>query len=132
MQPWEMYRSLTRDRSVLNQKLGKVTGRRILGYAKPFYRDIYFLLALVTFDAFLIVAQPLLFRQIVDEGILKSDSRVVVMSAIFVALLALLSGLMSIIERWYSARIGEGLIHNLRSQVFDQVQRQPVVFFICF
>lgn len=129
MQPWEMYRSLTRDRSVLNQKLGKVTGRRILGYAKPFYRDIYFLLALVTFDAFLIVAQPLLFRQIVDEGILKSDSRVVVMSAIFVALLALLSGLMSIIERWYSARIGEGLIHNLRSQVFDQVQRQPVAFF---
>lgn len=129
MQPWEMYRSLTRDRSVLNQKLGKVTGKRILGYAKPFYRDFYFLVALVTVDAFLIVAQPLLFREIIDEGILKADTGVVITSAALVAILALFSGLFSIVERWYSARIGEGLILNLRSQVFDSVQRQPVAFF---
>ncbi|MFY9325260.1 MAG: ABC transporter transmembrane domain-containing protein, partial [Candidatus Nanopelagicales bacterium] len=129
MQPWEMYRSLTRDRSVLNQKLGKVTGKRILGYAKPFHRDFYFLVVLVTVDAFLIVAQPLLFRQIIDEGILKANTGVVITSAALVAILALFSGLFSIVERWYSARIGEGLILNLRSQVFDSVQRQPVAFF---
>ncbi len=129
MQPWEMYRSLTRDRDVLNQKLGRVTAKRIFNYAKPFYRDIYFLLALVTVDAFLIVAQPLLFKRIIDEGILKSDPRVVIISALFVAVLAIFSGIVSIIERWYSSRIGEGLILNLRSEVFDKVQQQPVAFF---
>lgn len=129
MQPWEMYRSLTRDRDVLHQKLGRVTAKRIFKYAQPFYRDIYFLIALVTIDAFLIVAQPLLFKRIVDEGILKSDPRVVIISAILVAVLATFSGLVSIIERWYSSRIGEGLILNLRSEVFDKVQRQPVAFF---
>jgi ATP-binding cassette subfamily B protein len=129
MQPWEMYRSLTRDRDVLHQKLGRVTAKRIFNYAKPFYRDIYFLLALVTVDAFLIVAQPLLFKRIIDEGILKSDPRVVIISALFVAVLAIFSGIVSIIERWYSSRIGEGLILNLRSEVFDKVQQQPVAFF---
>jgi ATP-binding cassette, subfamily B, bacterial len=129
MQPWEMYRSLTRDPDVLNQKLGRVTGRRILQYAKPFYRDIYFLISLVTIDAFLIVAQPLLFKRIIDEGILKSNPSVVIISSILVALLALFSGLVSIVERWYSSRIGEGLILNLRSEVFDNVQRQPIAFF---
>ncbi len=129
MQPWEMYRSLTRDRAVLNQKLGRVTGRRILNYAKPFYKYIWVLLVLVTFDAFLIVAQPLLFKRIVDEGILKANTNVVVVSAGFVALLAIISGLVSIVERWYSAQIGEGLILNLRSEVYDQVQRQPIIFF---
>ena len=129
MQPWEMYRSLTRDRDVLHQKLGRVTAKRIFNYAKPFYRDIYFLLALVTVDAFLIVAQPLLFKRIIDEGILKSDPRVVITSALLVAVLAIFSGIVSIIERWYSSRIGEGLILNLRSEVFDKVQQQPVAFF---
>ena len=129
MQPWEMYRSLTRDRAVLGQKLGKVTGGRILTYAKPFRKLIWILLFLVTIDAFLIVAQPLLFKRIVDEGILKSNVSVVLISSGLVALLALISGLVSIIERWYSARIGEGLILNLRSEVYDQVQRQPIVFF---
>ena len=129
MQPWEMYRSLTRDRAVLQQKLGRVTGRRIIKYAKPFHKLIWVLLILVTFDAFLIVAQPLLFKRIVDEGILKSNTSVVLISAGLVALLAIVSGLVSIVERWYSSRIGEGLILNLRSEVYDQVQRQPIVFF---
>lgn len=129
MQPWEIYRSLTRDRAVLNQKLGRVTGRRILNYAKPFHKLIWILLVLVTIDAFLIVAQPLLFKRIVDEGILKADVSVVLVSAGLVALLALISGLVSVIERWFSARIGEGLILNLRSEVYDQVQRQPIIFF---
>lgn len=129
MQPWEMYRSLTRDRSVLDQNIGKVTAKRIFRYAKPFNRDISFLIILVTIDAFLIVAQPLLFKRIVDEGILKANVQVVLISALLVGLLALLSGLISIVERWYSSRIGEGLILNLRTEVYDSVQRQPISFF---
>ncbi len=129
MQPWEMYRSLTRDPDVLKQKLGRVTGRRILQYAKPFTKDIYFLVMLVTVDAFLVVAQPLLFKRIIDEGILKSNPSIVIISAALVAVLAIFSGLVSIVERWFSSRIGEGLIFNLRSEVFDKVQRQPIAFF---
>jgi ATP-binding cassette, subfamily B, bacterial len=129
MQPWEMYRSLTRDPDVLKQKLGRVTGRRILQYAKPFTKDIYFLVMLVTVDAFLVVAQPLLFKRIIDEGILKSNPSIVIISAALVAVLAIFSGLVSIVERWFSSRIGEGLIFDLRSEVFDKVQRQPIAFF---
>jgi ATP-binding cassette subfamily B protein len=129
MKPWEMYRSLTRDPDVLKQKLGRVTGRRILQYAKPFTKDIYFLVMLVTVDAFLVVAQPLLFKRIIDEGILKSNPSIVIISAALVAVLAIFSGLVSIVERWFSSRIGEGLIFDLRSEVFDKVQRQPIAFF---
>jgi ATP-binding cassette subfamily B protein len=75
------------------------------------------------------VVNPLLLRQIIDHGILARNDRVVILIAVAVAAVAIFDAVLSFVTRWFSARIGEGLIYDLRTQVFDHVQRQPVAFF---
>jgi len=129
MQMWESYRSLTRDSSVKNKGIKSDTFNRIVKYAKPLNKDISYLVVIVIVDAFLVVAQPLLFKRIVDDGISAGNREIVITTALLVAVLAILSAGLSIVERLFSSRIGEGLILTLRSQVFDHVQSQPIVFF---
>jgi len=127
--PWLAFRALTADRSVIATKVGKETKHRIFTYALPFKRQIVFFLIVVVIEATLVVSQPLLFKLIVDEGIANADRRVVILGALGVALIALFSSIISMVERWFSAQIGEGLIFNLRSQIFDNVMQQSVAFF---
>ena len=75
------------------------------------------------------VANPLLFRAIIDQGILPKNTAVVVALAGAVAVLAVADAGLGLAQRWYSARIGEGLIYDLRNEVFQHVQRQPIAFF---
>lgn len=127
--PWLAFRALTADRSVVASKVSKDTRNRIFAFAKPFKRQITFFIAVVIVEASLVVSQPLLFKYIVDEGIANSDRQIVVFGALAVALIAVFSSAISMIERWFSAQIGEGLIFNLRSQIFDKVMQQSVAFF---
>lgn len=127
--PWLAFRALTADRSVVASKVSKDTRNRIFAFAKPFKRQITFFIAVVIVEASLVVSQPLLFKYIVDEGIANSDRQIVVFGALAVALIAIFSSAISMIERWFSAQIGEGLIFNLRSQIFDKVMQQSVAFF---
>ncbi len=126
---WQTYQSMTRDRSVQDKKVTRSTVLRILGYARP-YRVIVaiFLLTLVV-TSLLSVAQPLLFRRIVDDGISVGDSSLVTWTAVAIAGLAIADAALGLVSRWFSARIGEGLIFNLRTQVYDHVQRQSIGFF---
>jgi ATP-binding cassette subfamily B protein len=126
---WTTYRSLTRDRSDYDTRLAPGTVRRIGSYARPYARKIAVFLVIVVISANLVVAAPLLFERIVDDGILAGDATVVVRLSLLVALIAVLDAGLSLVERWYSARIGEGLIYDLRTEVFEHVQRQPVAFF---
>jgi ATP-binding cassette subfamily B protein len=126
---WMTYRSLTRDRSIKDEKLTPGTVRRVARYARPYARQIAVFLVIVVISAQLVVAAPLLFQRIVDDGILAGDSALVTRLALIVALIAVLDAGLSLVERWYSARIGEGLIYDLRTQVFSHVQRQPIAFF---
>jgi ATP-binding cassette subfamily B protein len=127
--PWLAFRALTADRSVVSSKVSKETRNRIFAFAKPFKSQIILFLGVVTIEASLVVSQPLLFKFIVDEGIANADRRIVILGATAVALIALFSSVISMIERWFSAQIGEGLIFNLRSQIFDKVMQQSVAFF---
>ena len=129
MQIWETYRSLTRDGSVKKRGIKNGTLNRVLGYAKPLKKDITFLIFVVVLDAFLVVAQPLLFKRIVDQGIAAGNKSIVITTAVLVGILAIFSAGLSIIGRLYSSRIGEGLILTLRTQVFNHVQAQPIAFF---
>jgi ATP-binding cassette subfamily B protein len=122
-------RSFTRDDSVKEHKLAPGTVRRILGYAGKYRALIIGFLVLLVVDSLLVVAQPLLFRRIVDEGITPGNAAVVTTTAIMVAALAVIDALVGLVSRWQSARIGEGLIYDLRSEVFSHVQRQPIAFF---
>ena len=126
---WETYRSLTRDGSVKKRGIKSGTVTRVLDYAKPLKRDISFLIFIVVIDAFLVIAQPLLFKRIVDEGISAGNRSVVIYTAIMVGFLAIFSAGLSIVSRMFSSRIGEGLILTLRGQVFNHVQAQPIAFF---
>lgn len=126
---WEAFISYRRDPSVKDKKIDRAVIRRIISFAHPFRRLIYVFLILVVIDALLVVAQPLLFRRIVDAGITPGNVSVVIWSAVLIAALAVVSAGVDALERWHSSRIGEGLIYDLRVKVFDHVQRQPIAFF---
>lgn len=123
------YRSMTRDRSVTQQRIDRALVRRILGYARPYRRIIVLFLVTLVLVSLLSVAQPLLVPRLVDDGITQGDTRVVTVTALTMAALAVLDAALGLVSRWYSSRIGEGLIFDLRTQVYDHVQRQSVAFF---
>ena len=129
MNGWMAMRSLTRDDSVKDRKLAPGTARRVIGYGRPFRREILLFVVLVVIDSALVVATPLLLKELIDKGITPRDRGVVVELALIVAALAIGDGLLTLVERWYSARIGEGLIYSLRTEVFSHVLRQPIAFF---
>ena len=127
---WLAYRAMTRDRSVARQSIGRAVVRRILQYARPYRGLIYAFLATLVLASLLSVAQPLLFRRIVDQGISKGDARLVTVTALIIAAIAIADAGLGLVGRWFSTRIGEGLIYNLRTEVYDHVQRQSIAFFM--
>ena len=126
---WQTYQSMTRDRSVAGQKVAQGTVRRILGYARPYRLIITLFLGTLVVTSLLSVAQPLLFKRIVDDGISVGNASLVTWTALAIAGLAIADAAFRIVSRWYSARIGEGLIFDLRRQVYDDVQHQSIAFF---
>ncbi|MDQ2810675.1 MAG: ABC transporter ATP-binding protein/permease [Actinomycetota bacterium] len=124
-----MMRSFRQDPSITRQKLKPGTVRRIVGYAKPYKLYLSFFLAATILDALITVVNPLLLRVIIDKGILGHREALVIGVAGAVAGVAVFDALLGFITRWYSARIGEGLIYDLRTQVFSHVQEQPIAFF---
>jgi len=129
MQAWQAYQSLTRDQSIGKQKLPKGLVRRILQYARPYRLLVWSFLGTLIIMSLLSVAQPLLFRRIVDDGISVGDARLVTITALFIAGLAIADAALGLVSRFFSARIGEGLIYDLRSQVYAHVQSQSIAFF---
>ena len=126
---WQTLHSFRRDRSVAEHKLAPGTVRRIAAFAAPYKRELTVFIVLVVLSAIASVASPLLFGKIIDDGISNDDRGLVVTLALVVVGLAFADAVMSLGQRWYSARIGEGLIHDLRSLVYDHVQRQSLAFF---
>ena len=122
-------RTLSSDQSVKDAKLKPGTLKRISSYAYP-YRSkfILFFFALIL-DAILTVATPLILKRLIDEGVIPKNSALVTQLALLVGLIAIGYALVNIFIRWYSAIIGEGLIYDLRSQVFKHVQSQSIAFF---
>jgi ATP-binding cassette subfamily B protein len=126
---WMSFRSLTQDQSVKDQKLKPGTVKRIARYALPYKQSLIFFLVTVVIDALLVVSTPLLLRKLIDDGVVPGDSNLVTRLALLVGLIAIGDALVSMIGRWFSARIGEGLIFDLRTQVFTHIQKQSIAFF---
>jgi ATP-binding cassette, subfamily B, bacterial len=124
-----MMRSFRQDPTVTQQKLKRGTVRRIIGYAKPYKLWLTMFMIATILDALITVVNPLLLRAIIDKGILGRHLAVVVIIAAAVAAVAIFDAFLGFVIRWYSARIGEGLIYDLRTQVFRHVQEQPIAFF---
>ena len=105
------------------------TMRRVLEFARPHWGKLTVFLGLTVVDAFLAVSTPVLAGRVVDAIINRVALSVVIGLAALIALVAVVGAGTSLIERWQSSRIGEGLIYDLRRAVFEHVQRMPVAFF---
>lgn len=117
------------DDSITRQKIKPGTVKRIIPYVKHYRWSLTAVMALAVLDAVLTISNPLLLRLLIDNGILKRQTEIVVELALTIGGLALLNALGEYIQTWYSARVGQGLVYNLRTEVFGHIQRQPPVFF---
>ncbi len=130
---YPMMASFRRDAAVGKQKLAPGTARRIVRFASPYRRQLMVFLAIILADAVLTVANPLILKKIIDDGVAPGKAHgnpgLVLQLALLVALIAVVDAGLSLVQRWYSVRIGEGLIYDMRSRVYEHIQRMPIAFF---
>jgi ATP-binding cassette, subfamily B, bacterial len=122
-------RSLSRDRKILEHQIKKGTLPRILKFARHYRPALIFFLSVVVLDAIISSVSPLILREIIDVGIYKHHAHLVVELAVVTAVLAIADAGLQMIERRISAIIGEGLIYDLRVEVFRHIQEMPIAFF---
>ncbi|MCU1495344.1 MAG: transporter related protein [Acidimicrobiaceae bacterium] len=122
-------RSFRRDDSVKGQQLKPGTWARIIKFARPYRKLLAIFLVLIVTDAVVGVAGPLLYREIINNGIVHKHVSIVIGFAAAVAGLAVVDVALGVAERGLSARIGEGLIYDMRSKVFGHVNEMPLAFF---
>ena len=122
-------RSMRRDESVTQQHVTKGTAKRMVQFARPYRRILAWFLVLVVVDAVIGVVNPLLFRSIIDNGIPEKNKSLILGLALVAAVLAIADSGLSIGIRWVSAKVGEGLIFDMRSKVFEHIQKMPIAFF---
>jgi ATP-binding cassette subfamily B protein len=115
-----------RNRRTMN----RATLRRILAFARPHRRALVWFVVLSAIGSLLTVATPILAGRVIDEITSTGRAGAVVALAIAIAVVAVADAAVGLAERWQSARIGEGVILDLRRAVFTHVQRMPVAFFM--
>jgi ATP-binding cassette subfamily B protein len=120
---------MRRDASVKDAKVPRGTARRIARFVSAYRGPLAGFIGLVVIDAAAGAANPLLYRAIINQGILGHQPRLIVVLALIVAGLAVLDAGLSLAERFLSSRVGEGLIYDMRTKVFAHVQRMPLAFF---
>jgi ATP-binding cassette, subfamily B, bacterial len=130
MTSWASMQGYRLDHQVTGQRLRPGTVRRIAQYSRPYRLDLAIFLIATVLDAATTVSYPVLLAVIIDRGILPHRLTVVILVASAVGALSVFDAGVNMVQRWYSARIGQGLIYDLRRQVFEHIQRQPLAFFI--
>ena len=103
--------------------------RRVWGFARPYRNQVIGFLAAIITAALLGIVPPLVFKAIIDDALENGDRGKLTFLALLAVGAALADSLLSLVERWLSSKIGEGLIYDLRVRLFDHVQRLPVAFF---
>ncbi|MGW0607973.1 ABC transporter ATP-binding protein [Streptomyces sp. NPDC002640] len=126
---WTQLHSLVNADDQVRRPLARATLRRVAAFARPHRRRIALFLALGVVTALLAVAAPVLAGRVVDAVVSGGDEGRVVRLALLIALIAVAEAVVGVVARRLSATLGEGLILDLRTAVFDHVQRMPVAFF---
>ncbi len=119
----------SRDKSIRARDIDRALVRRVLGYARPYRGSLVAFLVTVIGSSVATVIPALLLKSLLDNAVPHHNRGMVALLALAAVGLALANALLSLVQRWYSARIGEGLIYDLRVQLFDHVQRMPIAFF---
>lgn len=113
-----------------DRRISRGTIKRIAQFGKPHLRLIIAFIAVSVIIAVLAVATPVLAGRVVDEIVKQESSGTIIRLAIAIAAIAILEAGLGLLARWLSSRIGEGLIYDLRTQLFAHVQSQPIAFFM--
>jgi ATP-binding cassette, subfamily B, bacterial len=121
--------SFSKDPSIKNARIERETFRRILSFAAPYKNLLIIFLVLIILDAIISVINPLLYKEIIDKGIIDKNTSLIIRIAIIVASLSIFDALLSFAQRHFSSRIGEGLIYDMRTKVFSHIQQMPIAFF---
>lgn len=122
-------RSLGQDSSVVKQKVKPGTARRMLLYAIPYSRLLAVFLVVVLFDAAIAVVDPLIYRRIINNGILQGNSALIIHLAILAAALGLSNGALGMAQTYLSSKISAGIVVSLRTRLFEHIQQMPLAFF---
>lgn len=125
---WSLLNSMARQGSA-PRAVAPGTVRRIAHFAAPHRTSLLIFLLFSTISAILTVATPVLAGRVVDAIVKHATLATIVGLAVLIAGLAVVEAGVGLASRWQSARIGEGLIFDLRRAVFEHVQRMPVAFF---
>ena len=115
--------------AIAGANVGRRTIRRVLTFARPYRVAIIAFIVVIVVQALLALIPPLLFRQIIDKAIPEGNRGLLHVLAGVVIGAAVFTALLSFVERWFSSRIGEGLIYDLRVKLFDHVSSMPIAFF---
>jgi ATP-binding cassette subfamily B protein len=116
-------------KAVKGKRLERDLLRRVLKLARPYRKQLIGFVISVILAAVVSAIPPLILRAVIDTAIPEKDRSLVALLAGAAVFLALFNALLSLIQRYYSARIGEGLIFDMRTALFDHVQHQPLSFF---
>jgi ATP-binding cassette, subfamily B, bacterial len=117
------WRSLGQDSSVIKQKVKRGTAKRTLLYAAPYTGLLALFLLVVVVDAAIGVVNPLLYRQIINQGILQENPALIIHLAIIAALLGLFGGALGMVQTYLSSRISAGIVLSLRTRLFEHIQQ---------
>jgi ATP-binding cassette subfamily B protein len=123
------WRSMGQDPSVLKQKVKPGTARRMLAFAAPYTGLLAVFLLVVIVDASITIVNPLLYRQIINNGILKGNAPLIIHLAIIVGCLGLFDGALGIAQTFLSSKIGAEIVLSLRNRLFRHIQQMPLAFF---
>jgi ATP-binding cassette, subfamily B, bacterial len=123
------WRSFGHDASVIKQKVKPGTATRMLRFAGPYAGLLSLFLLVVIFDATVGILNPLLYRQIINNGILKGNALLIVHLAILVGILGIFNGALGVVQTWLSSKIGAGIVLSLRMRLFEHIQQMPLAFF---
>lgn len=118
-----------RDSKVVEQQIPPGTWGRIFRFARPYRCLLTAFLFIIIGSSLIAVATPVLAGRVINDITGHAAAAHVVRVAVLIAILAVVDAALSFAQRWYSARIGEGLIFDMRTAVFDHIQRMPLAFF---
>jgi ATP-binding cassette subfamily B protein len=121
---------LGRDPEAIKGKtFDKDVVKRVWRFARPYRAMLFGFLAVIVVDAVVALAPPLLFKRLIDHAIPDRNLSAVNVIGLIIVAVAFVDAGLTVLQRWWSARIGEGLIFDMRSSLFDHVLRMPVSFF---
>jgi ATP-binding cassette, subfamily B, bacterial len=123
------WRSFGKDPSLLRQRVKPGTAKRTLLFALPYTRLLVLFLFVVIVAATIGMVNPLLYRQIINDGILKGNSALIIRIAVIVAILGVLDGALGMTQTYLASKIGVGILLSLRTRLFEHIQRMPLAFF---